>query len=101
MVVGMPSIPPQFKNKSAAWKVIIPLACRGKFDSKVYGLLAELHGVGASVVNALSEWMDVKWRATSTPTRCVRARPCRRKVEGSRRGQPPGTITPSTGHQIS
>ena len=31
----------------------------GKFNSKVYSTSAGLHGVGATVTNALSEWIDI------------------------------------------
>ncbi|MDD3447086.1 MAG: DNA topoisomerase IV subunit B [Zavarzinia sp.] len=69
---GIPVDPhPKFKDKSALEVILTTLHSGGKFSGKAYKTSGGLHGVGSSVVNALSERMDVEvardrqlWRQT-------------------------------------
>jgi topoisomerase IV subunit B len=101
---GIPVDPhPKFKNLSALEVIFTTLHSGGKFGGKAYATSGGLHGVGSSVVNALSEAMEVEvarertlWKQTYArglpTTKLINAGPVQNKRGTAIRFRPDATV---------
>ncbi len=100
---GIPvSVHPQY-GRPGVEIVMTKLHAGGKFDSKSYKVSGGLHGVGVSVVNALSKWLTVEVRREGNryKQKYERGKPVTELVtEGSIEGRNGSTVRFKPDHDI-